>query len=219
MQTLVLALYAEGSTDERFLPPVIQRTVQHIVAERGRAVVDVLEPLLVPKNPDISGQAEHILDAARQTTGYHALIIHADADHPTAERALTERFQPGLLLVEQAGIDHHLIPLIPVQMIEAWLLADPEALRQVIGTDMSTRDLHLPVQAHQVESDPDPKQTLKDVVQRATAQRRRRRAIRVSDMFAPLARTISLERLRSVPAYQQFVTDMSAALSELQIIE
>lgn len=215
MQTLVLALYAEGSTDERFLPPVIQRTVEHIVAERGRTMVDVLEPLLVQKNPDISGQAERILDAARQTTGSHALIIHADADHPTAERALTERFQPGLQLVKQAGIDHHLIPLIPVRMIEAWLLADPDALRQVIGT----RDLHLPLQAHQVESDPDPKQTLKDVVQRATAQRRRRRAIRVSDMFAPLARTISLEHLRSVPAYQQFVVDMSAALIELHIIE
>lgn len=219
MQTLVLALYAEGPTDERFLPIVIQRTVQHIVAERGRTVIDVLEPMLIRIRRDINGQDERILEAARQTSGYHALVIHADADHPTPERALTERIQPGMQLVQRAGIDHHLIPLIPVQMIEAWLLADPEALRQIIGTNMTAQELQIPGHAHQVESDPAPKQTLKNIVQHATAQRKRRRPVRVSDIFAPLARTISLERLRGVPAYQQFVADMSAALVALRMIE
>lgn len=219
MQTVVLALYAEGPTDERFLPVVIQRTVQRIVERRGRNVVDVLEPMRVSISPGIKEQAQRILDAARQTAGYHMLVIHADADHPTAERAFAERFQPGEILVQKEDISHHLVPLIPVQMTEAWLLADPEALQQVIGTKMTANELSLPVHAHQVESDPSPKQTLAQVVRQAATQRRHRRTVRVRDVFAPLARTISLERLQGVPAYQQFVEDISGALIALHIID
>ena len=189
------------------------------MAERGRMTIDVLEPIPVHIPPEIQGQAERILAAARETDGYHALVIHADADHPTAERALAERFRPGELLVQEARINQHLIPLIPVQMVEAWLLADSEALLKIIGTNLTAHELHLPIQAHQVESDPDPKQTLKQVVQQVTKRRKRRRTLRVSELFAPLASTISLERLRSVPAYQQFVTDISATLVALHLIE
>jgi hypothetical protein len=219
MQTVVLALVAEGATDERFLPVIIQRTVQHIVAGRGRTVVDVLEPQLVRIDPQVSGQAERILAAARETAGYHALVIHADADHPTRERAWTERIAPGVARVRAAGINHHLVPLIPVQMTEAWLLADPEALRQIIGTSMTANELRLLARAHQVESDPDPKQTLNELVRRATAHRRRRRPVRVGDLFAPLARTIHLERLQGVPAYRQFVADISSVLMALHMID
>ncbi len=175
MQTLVLALLTEGPTDKRFLPGVIQRTVQYLVAERGCTVIDVQEPMPVDISPQIQGQAQRILEAARQTEGYHALIIHTDADHHSAERALNERFQPGLLLAQEAGINHHLVPLIPIRMTEAWLLADPESLCQVIGTRMTANDVGVPERPHQVESDPDPKATLQEVVRRATAQRGRRR--------------------------------------------
>lgn len=47
MTTLVLALYAEGRTDERFLPIVIQRTAEEILAQRGRTTVYVLEPIVL----------------------------------------------------------------------------------------------------------------------------------------------------------------------------
>ncbi|NJN67975.1 MAG: DUF4276 family protein [Chloroflexaceae bacterium] len=132
---------------------------------------------------------------------------------------MAERVHPGMRLVQQAGINHHLIPLIPVQTTEAWLLADPEALRQVIGTNLTADELCLPVRSHQVESDPNPKQTLAQVVQRATAPRGRRRTLRVSDIFAPMAYTISLERLRGVPAYQRFVDEVAGALIALHVIE
>jgi hypothetical protein len=219
VSVLVLALFAEGATDNRFLPVVIQRSTQKLIATRGRDTTDVLEPLIVSVSTEIRGGDERILDAARQTEGYHALIIHADADHPTRDRALTERFQPGLLLVQEEDINHHLVPLIPIRMTEAWVLADPEALLKVIGTRMTINDLGLPSHPHQIESDPDPKQTLNGVIQRATAQRGRRRKLEAADIFAPMARTISLERLQGVPAYQQFVDDITQALVALHIIE
>src|SRR5262249_20955385 len=151
-----------------------------------------------------------VLAAARQTSGYHGLIIHLDADYPSPQRALRERFQPGYDRVRQAyeareRVCEQLIPLIPVQMIEAWMLADPEALRMEIGTKISPEALRLPVRANQVESNPDPKQTLRHVLQLSLADRpQRRRRIPVNSIYEPLARQISLERLAAVPAYQQF---------------
>jgi hypothetical protein len=105
-------------------------------------------------------------------------------------------------------------------MTEAWLLADPEALRAVIGTNLETHALGLPERAHQVGSLPDPKQTLNQVIQNALANRpRRRRRLDVSTVYEPLARQISLERLGRVSAYQQFVNDMSETLIALNLIQ
>lgn len=221
MLTLVLALYPEGHSDTRFLPVLIQRTAEMIIAERGRTEVDVLEPYVVTVGSEAQKQkrAECILTAARQTEGYHALIVHADADYPTPERAMQERIQPGLDLVRAVmGEQHYLVPIVPVRMTEAWLLADPEALLEVIGTRSSVADLDLPEQARLVESDPAPKQTLERVVKDATKQRRRRSTINVIDLYEPLARRINLERLQQVPAYQQFILDLSTTLALLSII-
>lgn len=223
MTALVLALYAEGHADEGFLPVVIQRTAEQILAQRGRAVVDVLEPISLNHTIDrqFTTRVERMLEAARRASGYHALIVHADADYPTRDRALLERFIPGQTRVHQArqaqeSVCEHLVPIIPVQMTEAWMLADPDALREVIGVNLTTNAIGAPMHPHQVESDPDPKQTLNAVIEKALAQRaRRRRRIALRSIYEPLARQISLARLIGVPAYQQFVADLTQTLVAL----
>lgn len=75
MKDIVLALYAEGRTDERFMPIIIQRTAQEIVAQRGRAIGDVLDVYTVTLETPYATRAECIAAAARRTIGYHALII------------------------------------------------------------------------------------------------------------------------------------------------
>lgn len=224
MTTLALALYAEGRTDERFLPIVIQRTAERILYQRGRKPVDVFGPVVLNHNivRTFKGRAECILEAARRSAGYHALIVHADADHPSPDRAAIERIQPGFDLVHRAkeSVCHQLLPIIPVQMTEAWMLADPEALRQVIGTNLETQALGLPAQAHLVESDTNPKQTLNQALQCALAHRpRRRRRIDPGTVYEPLARQINLERLGAVAAYQRFVHDMVQVLIALHLAE
>lgn len=49
MEVLVLALYAEGSSDTRFLPPIIQRTAENIINLYGERIVDVSDPVVIPK--------------------------------------------------------------------------------------------------------------------------------------------------------------------------
>ena len=61
MNTLVMGLYVEGPTDDRFLPVIIQRTAEHILLKYDRAEVTVLEPIVIKKHPDISDRSESIL--------------------------------------------------------------------------------------------------------------------------------------------------------------
>jgi len=224
MSTLVMALYVEGRPDERFLPIVIQRTVERILAQRGRTIVDVLEPVVLARSIDrrFQTRVDRILEAARRSAGYHALIIHADADHPTPERAMEERIRPGFEQVRNAQerVCDKLVPIIPVRMTEAWMLVDSEALRMVIGVSADTQMLALPTRPRQVESDLDPKQTFRQAVQNALVHRsRRRRRIDLGAIYEPLARQINMERLNEVPAYQQFVSDMTDTLIDLHLAE
>jgi len=99
MNVLVLGLYAEGSTDYSFLTRVIQRTAEQLLADHEQnAEVLVLE---MAKNQE-KDRAKSILQAARDACGYHALIVHSDADHPTPEKAFQERFQLGYKMVQRS---------------------------------------------------------------------------------------------------------------------
>jgi hypothetical protein len=224
--TLVVALFVEGRTDERFLPVLIQREIEAILLLNGLKTTDVLEPILVePSNAERIPNTERILRLAQDTAGYHMLIVHADADYPSAERALAERFEPGLKLVQEfklagGSVCEHVIPVIPIQMIEAWMMADVPTLREIIGTRVDTRELGLPLHPHQVESVPEPKRLLLQAVAQALSDRPRRRRNpqrELAILQEPLARQVRLEELRRVPAFQEFEIAVHNALRAMQL--
>lgn len=221
MAEFELALYCERRTDQVFLPIVIRRASQQIINQYGEKDLSVLpiKTIEVPKGK----RAKCILEAAikASTQGYQALIIHSDADNRTYTQTRAELFDPGFKLVQQANerVCKNLLPIIPVREMEAWMLADHEMLQEVLNTKMKAQKLGLPAKAREVEADPDPKQTLKQVLQRTYAHKsRRHRQIDIDFLYEPLAQLIRLERLNELPAYQQFVTDLTAILQQLNFI-
>src|SRR5579872_4756377 len=96
MNMLVMGLHVEGPTDNRFLPVIIQRTAEQILFQHDRAEVIVLEPIVMKKYPDITHRDESILRAAHDASGFHVLIVHADADGPTRDEAFRNRFEPEI---------------------------------------------------------------------------------------------------------------------------
>ncbi len=223
MKNLALALYTEGVTDQHFLPDVIRRTSRRILDQFSQNTIRVQPVDTIEFSKIGLGQSECIFYAAHKASKYHLLIIHCDADHPTPEKALRERFRPGYELVQKTSehLCKSLVPIIPVQMTEAWMLAaDHDLLREVIGTSIRARDLGLVNRVRQVESDPDPKQTLKQIMHRAYAERsRRHREVDLSSLYAPLGRRISLDRLSNVPSYKRFVDDLTATLRTFNLIK
>lgn len=224
-RALVLAFYAEGETDERFLPTVIRRTAEDVLVRYGRTSVDVLDPVVIDGR-DIkrrfARQDERILQAARAANGYHALLVHADADYPTRVRAFNERFQPGWRLVQQPPTHDRctrLMPIIPINMVEAWMLADADALREIIGTTVNAQRLGLPPTIRQIERCADPKALLQQVIQNASAAQTRRRHAKVSEIPGPLAQKVRLDQLVALNAYRQFRRDLLIILAQEHLVE
>lgn len=221
MRNLELALYCEGPTDQLFLSIIIQRTSRKILEQYGQRSINIPRVERIEINKTGLRQDECVWQAACKATKYHILIVHCDADRSTGERAFSERFQPGYERVQQTAgkVCKNLLAIIPIRMTEAWMLADHEAWRDVVETDLRIQELGLPRRARQVESIGDPKQTLKQVLQRIYSDKaRRHRQTDIVVLYEPLANAIRLERLNEVPAYYKFREDLIRALSNLKFI-
>lgn len=234
MVVVTLALYAEGPTDGdtdkgfNFLPQVIQRTTESILLRHGQPLseIDVLLPYFRYNKPaGVTARDECILHVAREIAGYHALIIHSDSDDRGYKQTVVERFQPGKDRVLAAKNMHKeictdLVPIIPVRMTEAWMLADPDALRTVLGTQMEASTLGAPLKAKLVEGELDPKAKLKFVIKTAYPGQPSKVHNRFrAKLFQELGSQISLQRLGEVPSYQFFVHDLTATLQTLNFIQ
>jgi hypothetical protein len=220
MRNLTIALYAEGATDYRFLPILIQRAAEKILCENNSPEVSVLEPLPIDRRVTGNSGAEKILQASKLSHGVDILIVHFDSDSRTISQARAERFEPGHQLVLASGPEYGktLLPIIPVKNIEAWLLSDYDAFVRVVGTRLSKEDLNIPVHQHQVESLPDPKQAYRDAVRIALTARNKRGTINYGAYYEPLGREIDLNKILNVPAFRIFYEEFKATLGDLKFI-
>lgn len=219
MAILLLALYAEGSVDRRFLPVIIQRTSEAILAMYGKAIIDIPDTIIIPKKHEKLDEC--ILQAAKEARHHHALFVHNDSDNLTYDSALQQRFVPGFNRVQQATeeVCRKLVPIIPIRMIEAWMLADYHALCQVLGTNLSLQALGLPNKASLVESIAKPKETINGIIRKINAgSSRNRRTITLDTRYELLARQISLNKLLELSSYKQFVKVLMEVLEELHFI-
>ncbi|MFE9332593.1 hypothetical protein, partial [Streptomyces sp. NPDC006925] len=115
-----------------------------------------------------------------------------------------ERGKVEAVREELAGDASRIVPLVPVRETEAWMLTDPEALREAAPT----RDTAWQV-PHDVEKVADPKAVLND------ALGRRRDAERDFDR---LGQTVALESLTKVSAYRRWVCDLRAAMEQQRFL-
>ena len=75
--------------------------------------------------------------------GMDILCVHTDADSKDTKRAYAEKINPAkeFLSDKKGEICKSLIPIVPVRMVEAWMLADKELLKEEMGTRMSDEEL------------------------------------------------------------------------------
>lgn len=205
MSTLATAFYGEGDGSEyTFLRRLVQRTLEDMLPH-----IEVFDP--TPIYVRATAQADKLVEAAQQARGYGLLVFHLDGDYRGWERAYAERFKPGIArirAVEEAI--QEIVPIIPIRMTEAWMLADFTAFQRVTATRATAAESGFPAQPHQVEAIQQPKGVLQQALQAVYTTRRRR--IPTQDIYIPLADEIELDLLRGVPAYGRFRADLSAVL-------
>ncbi|KIG18431.1 hypothetical protein DB30_00716 [Enhygromyxa salina] len=100
---------------------------------------------------------------------FDLLFIHRDADQAGLEARRAEIDEALASCPGSPGC----VRVIPVRETEAWLLADPRPLRDVVGNPGRSNDLGLPRKPAQIEACSDPKQALRDSLARASLSSRK----------------------------------------------
>jgi len=219
MNTLVIGLYTEGETDERFLLNLIPRTLEKIIKERD-GLLDIF-PLFPIKVPKIGDRAKEIKMAAQSAEGYAILIVHSDADTETDEQAFNERIKPGFDLVKNADepLCKDLIAIIPVQMTEAWMLADIESLKKQLGNTKTKPELDVRFPLKSLEKMANPKSKIHEIIKitfKSLPARKRR--VNIGSLYSPLGQQVNLEFLEQLPSYLKFKKILTEALIRLNYL-
>lgn len=212
----------EGSTDVRFLRKIIERSFEEIAYECQGDVEPVVWPLKVNKT-DLSF-SEYALKTAQQGVeeiGMMILCIHSDADDATNQNVLDNKIAPARELLNAQSDDTTckiLVPAIPVQMMESWMLADKDLLKNEIGTTKTDNELRI---NRSPESITDPKTVIEEAIRIARQEktRRRRKELRISDLYLPVGQKVSIDKLKELPSYRRFQEDIRQAYRELHLMK
>lgn len=220
MRQLRIAFFAEGNTDNVFLPLIIENSVYYCANTYGIVPIDILgvDCIKTEKGHSFS---EKSLDACRLALemGADILVVHTDADDATSDNAFVNKIQPFLLDLAQFDAETHcqvVVPAVPVQMIEAWMMANKDLLREQMGTAKSDADLGL---NRKPEAYADPKQAIENaiaIVGQDTTKRRRHR-LTIGDLYEPLGQQLDIEDLMTLPSFSAFLAGLHAALCQLHI--
>lgn len=219
---LFIGFTVEGTTDTRFLKQVIQSVFEETAFQCKTDVeIEDIRVVDVPKTNFV----DTMCNAAKKATeeyGMSILCIHADSDAKTLEDVTAFKFEPlRLAMVDLDGREYckNIVPVIPIQMTEAWMLADKELLKTKIDA-AKKRDQDLGL--HRApESYSDPKQAIVNAIRIAQTgkTKRTRTDLTISDLYEELGQTIKLERLRTLPSFNVFEENVQKAFRLLGYIE
>lgn len=201
---IIIAFATEGSTDIRFLESVIKRTFEELAFECIQEL-EIFDPIHIPK---VTGSIEEkALDYARQAldTGASVLCIHIDADDRTDKKAFEYLISPAFEAIKKAETElcKNLVAIVPVQMTEAWMLADKELLKRQLCTNKNDEELGINKKPEEFS---DPKDIIESAIRVAGNQKtqRRRRELTIGELYQPIGQQIELNKLNSLPSYQKF---------------
>jgi hypothetical protein len=214
---LTIAYCVEGTTDGRFLESIISRTFEDLALECD-GQIEVFDPIPIPLHKQ-DGFAAGVLAAAGEAfrVGINVLCLHVDADDDDDTSAMEHRIKPAFAGVATAArVCNNLVAIIPIQMSEAWMLAEIGLLKEEIGTALSDQDLGL---TRAPESIADPKEVIINAVRIAQQDLPRRRdRITIADLYRPIGQKVSLERLQQLSSYAKFRAAVTEAYKRLNYL-
>lgn len=221
MRQLFIGLVAEGSTDVRFLKNVIYKSVQEL-SWQCDTMVEVFDIREI--NADGDSFVEKMLEASRIAQDKYSismLCIHADSDSKTIADVMENKFVPlfeALKDKDESECCKCIVPTIPIQMIESWMLADKVLLKRLINAErFSDTDLGLD---RAPESYADPKEAINNAIRIAMEgkPKKRRDQINISDLYEILGNTLGLEQLRNIPSFCSFEANVLKVFRELNLL-
>lgn len=217
---IFIGLVAEGPTDIRFLKSIVSRTFQYIALNECDYDLDLqFYPVNVSKiGLDFPELALKAWKEGVETIGMTVLAIHTDADRETYETRRRQKIIPAQEALEkhEEGCSRYLTPIIPVRMIEAWMLADKRLLKEEMGTDKSDQELEI---ARDPETIADPKSVIEKAIRIATADKpKRRQRLSISDLYSIIGDKVSLSEMERLDSYRKFQDEVRDTFRNLNCL-
>lgn len=216
---ILIGLYKEGGTDARFLESIIKRTFEDVSFECCKEMeISNIYHIAVKKDNFV----DDVLEAAKVGVvkyGIMVLCVHTDADKPTDDQVIKHKIEPLLEKIQSHNnnVCKLIVPVIPIRMSEAWMLADKNLLKQEIYTKKGDQELGI---NNHPESFANPKQIIENAIRIAQQDkpRRQRHNVRIGELYQPLGESISLESLRQLPSFRKFENNVRNAFRELKYL-
>jgi hypothetical protein len=192
-------LISDGPTDANLIP-IINWTLK----ETGNTPLARGVRAEFGKLPTPPRSLEERIRKAIELFPCEVLFIHRDTERELPDHRHAE-IQAAVVGAAAQGCRIPAVTIVPVRMLEAWLLFDERAIRQAAGNPNGTAPLNLPAW-RKVEDRPDPKRDLREALEAASELTGRRlkkfnpaqafwRVVDFLDDFSPL---------RELPAYLAF---------------
>lgn len=216
---LTIAYTAEGSTDQRFLKSVIIKVFESVAID-CESSIEVFDPVFI-KFPKKNGFINGVIDVSIQAykIGINVLCVHVDADSSKEDDVMHNKINPSFdAVINQNDFINckNLVAIIPVQMTEAWMLADKELLKDEIGTELSNIDLGMNKTPELIAN---PKEIIENVLNIAQAHLpKRRKKIFIEDLYQPIGQKISMKRLETLDSFNKFKLSVQNALKKLNYL-
>lgn len=194
-------LLCEGTSDE----PLVEH-IETLVARFGAG-----EALGIARSG--GGSTEEKLGALlEQDVLFDFVAVHRDAD----SRNPDDRVSEVEIVLNRLGVMG--CPVVPVQMTEAWLLVDEQAIRAAVGRPLGREQLGVPP-LREIERTHDPKMILRQALISATGTtgRRHRQAARQWSAY----RRVLMQRLdvdgpvTRLHSWQRMVEDVERVVEQV----
>jgi hypothetical protein len=219
---LFIGLYTEGNTDSRFLESVVKRAFDETAFEAMGDFEIYLQHIYL-KETGLS-YPEQVIRAAQDGVaqfGITVLCLHKDADAEDDTHTFQYSINPALYELSQKSDSEYCKTttiIVPVRMIESWLLADKELFKKEIGTDKTDSILGI---SRNPESIADPKDVIRDAIRiaRQDLVQRRRRDLTINDIYMPLGQKISSDKLNNLPSYRKFRESVRTTFRSLNYLK
>lgn len=209
-RVVIVGIAAEGPTDLRFLESVVERSFQDIAFHEFRQeytfAVEVLNG--IDKSGPFPVFVEKACRSALEQIGAMTVVIHTDSDKFSYAERYENKFVPALQRLQKFESDdnlcHVITPLIPVHMIESWMLADKALFRKLICTDKTDAELNID---GNVETFADPKQKITEAIRIANAGHPKSfRNVSIAELYGIIGQSVSLDALKRLDSYRSFCT-------------
>ena len=212
---ITIGFITEGTTDIRFLGQIIRRTFENVAFD-CQGEIEVYEPEHIKSSGEF---IEEVFRASQDAykIGMKVLCIHTDADAIDDKNVIKHKINPAFEHIansENFNLCKNLVAVIPIQMTEAWMLADKDVLKNQIDTDLTDRDLGI---HRQPERYAKPKEAIENAIRiaRRPLPRRRRYEFGISELYQIIGQTADLTKLERLNSYRKFKNEVVEAFRHL----